>query len=356
MLMQKALLVVSFFFVTGVNAKQHDFQSMLACHASSNEPGLAVRIEQSGELIFSDAIGIADIKSRDPLKVEHIFQIGSVTKQFTAMSILLLVQKGRIKLEDPLKKYFPSFPAYGKDIKIKNLLTHTSGLMDYEDLMSPSQAVQLHDTNCLQLMYKANGLYFAPGSQYKYSNTGYAILALIVEKISGQDYGVFLKENIFKPLKMKNSVAFEEGKSTIPNRAYGYSSDNGSWVETDQSITSAVLGDGGIYTNTIEMTQWIKALWDYKLLGSEMQMQAWTRKKLNNGTPIDYGYGWHVEDYKNSTHPYHDGSSMGFRNNILLFPDKKLMVIVLTNRNEGDPIIEAKKIADLYLNYDTNPQ
>jgi CubicO group peptidase (beta-lactamase class C family) len=253
-------------------------------------------------------------------------------------------------LEDPLKKYFPSFPVYGKDIKIKHLLTHTSGLMDYEDLMSPTQAVQLHDTNCLQLMYKANGLYFTPGSQYKYSNTGYAILALVVEKISGQDYGVFLKENIFKPLKMKTSVAFEEGKSTIPNRAFGYSSVNGSWVETDQSMTSAVLGDGGIYTNTVEMSQWINALWNYKLLGSEMQIQAFTRKKLNNGAPIDYGYGWHIEDYKNITHPHHGGSSIGFRNQLLLFPEQKLMVILLTNRNEGDPMNEAKKIADLYLN------
>ena len=119
------------------------------------------------------------------------------------MSILLLAKNNKISLEDPLTKYFSSFPAYGKKIKIKHLLTHSSGLIDYEDLMPTTQQKQLHDTNCLQLMYKANGLYFAPGSQYKYSNTGYAILALIVEKISGQDYGVFLKENIFKPLKMK---------------------------------------------------------------------------------------------------------------------------------------------------------
>jgi len=335
---------------SGMSMKQKSIDDIMSAYQSSDKPGASVLVFKDDKIVFKKGYGVSNVSTQEKITQNTNFRLASVTKQFTAMSILLLVQKGRLKLEDPLKKYFPSFPVYGKDIKINHLLTHTSGLMDYEDLIPPKQVMQLHDTNCLQLMYKANGLYFTPGAQYKYSNTGYAILALVVEKISGQDYGVFLKENIFKPLKMKYSVAFEEGKSTIPNRAFGYSIDNGSWVETDQSLTSAVLGDGGIYTNTIEMTQWIKALWDYKLLGSEMQIQSWTRKKLNNGAPIEYGYGWHVEDYKNITHPHHGGSSIGFRNQLLLFPEQKLMVILLTNRNEGDPINEAHKIADLYLN------
>ena len=333
-----------------MSMKQKSIDDIMSAYQSSDKPGASVLVFKDDKIVFKKGYGVSNVSTQEKITQNTNFRLASVTKQFTAMSILLLVQKGRLKLEDPLKKYFPSFPVYGKDIKINHLLTHTSGLMDYEDLIPPKQVMQLHDTNCLQLMYKANGLYFTPGAQYKYSNTGYAILALVVEKISGQDFGVFLKENIFKPLKMKYSVAFEEGKSTIPNRAFGYSMDNGSWVETDQSLTSAVLGDGGIYTNTIEMTQWIKALWDYKLLGSEMQIQSWTRKKLNNGAPIEYGYGWHVEDYKNITHPHHGGSSIGFRNQLLLFPEQKLMVILLTNRNEGDPMNEAHKIADLYLN------
>ena len=335
---------------SGLLMKQKSIDDIMSAYQSSDKPGASVLVFKDDKIVFKKGYGVSNVSTQEKITQNTNFRLASVTKQFTAMSILLLVQKGRLKLEDPLKKYFPSFPVYGKDIKINHLLTHTSGLMDYEDLIPPKQVMQLHDTNCLQLMYKANGLYFTPGAQYKYSNTGYAILALVVEKISGQDFGVFLKENIFKPLKMKYSVAFEEGKSTIPNRAFGYSMDNGSWVETDQSLTSAVLGDGGIYTNTIEMSQWINALWNYKLLGSEMQIQAFTRKKLNNGAPIEYGYGWHVEDYKNITHPHHGGSSIGFRNQLLLFPEQKLMVILLTNRNEGDPMNEAKKIADLYLN------
>ena len=155
---------------------------------------------------------------------------------------------------------------------------------------------------------------------------------------------------------MKTTLAYEQGKSTVPNRAFGNSFENGNWIETDQNLTSAVLGDGGIYTNTLDMTKWIKALWDYKLLPPALQNETWSRKKTENGALINYGYGWEIEEYNNKTHPQHNGSSIGFRNHIVLFPDQKLMVILLTNRNEGAPIIEAKKIADLYLENDANPQ
>lgn len=336
--------------------KERKIDAILSEYNSDSKPGASVLVYQNDKIVFKKGYGVKELSSFEKIDPYTNFRLASVTKQFTAMSILLLAKNNKISLEDPLTKYFSSFPAYGKKIKIKHLLTHSSGLIDYEDLMPATQQKQLHDTNCLQLMYIADSLYFPAGTNYKYSNTGYAILALIVEKISGQDFAVFLKENIFKPLGMKSTLAYEQGKSIILNRAYGNSFENGLWTQTDQSLTSAVLGDGGIYTSTMEMTKWIKALWSYKLISPEMQKNAWSRKKLENGKMIDYGYGWHVEDYKNSTHPYHDGSSIGFRNNILLFPDKKLMVIVLTNRNEGDPIMEAKKIADLYLNYDTSPQ
>ena len=336
--------------------KERKIDAILSEYNSDSKPGASVLVYQNDKIVFKKGYGVKELSSFEKIDPYTNFRLASVSKQFTAMSILLLAKNNKISLEDPLTKYFSSFPAYGKKIKIKHLLTHSSGLIDYEDLMPATQQKQLHDTNCLQLMYIADSLYFPAGTSSKYSNTGYAILALIVEKVSGQSFAVFLKENIFKPLGMKSTLAYEQGKSIVLNRAYGNSFENGLWTQTDQSLTSAVLGDGGIYTNTVEMTKWIKALWSYKLISPEMQKNAWSRKKLDNGKMIDYGYGWLVEDYNNIAHPHHSGSSLGFRNHILLFPDKKLMVIVLTNRNEGDPIIEAKKIADLYLNYDTNPQ
>ena len=336
--------------------KERKIDAILSAYKSNNNPGASVLVYQDDKILFQKGYGLSKADGGEKITPATNFRLASLTKQFTAMSVLLLVKNKKISLEDPLTKYFSSFPAYGKKIKIKHLLTHTSGLIDYEDLMPANQVEQLHDTNCLQLMYITDSLYFPAGTKYRYSNTGYAILSLIVERVSGQSFASFLNDNIFKPLEMKNTLAFEEGKASIKNRAYGNSLVDGTWIPTDQSLTSAVLGDGGIYTSTLDLTKWIKALWEYKLLPAAMQKEAWSRKKVENGTLINYGYGWEIEEYNNKTHPHHNGSSIGFRNHILLFPEQKLMVVVLTNRNEGTPIIEAKKIADLYLNYDTNPQ
>lgn len=322
---------------------------IMSSYNSENEPGASVLVLKQDKIVFKKSYGIKQVGTGEKITTTTNFRLASVTKQFTAMSILQLVQQKKLSLEDPISKYFSSFPDYGKKIKIKHLLTHSAGLQDYEDLMPSTQTVQLHDTNCLQLMYMTNRLYFPAGTQYKYSNTGYAILALIVEKVSGQDFATYLKENIFKPLGMKTTIAYEAGKSTISNRALGHTFQNGSWTETDQSLTSAVLGDGGIYSNTEELAKWISALWNYKLLTPALQNQAWTATKLDNGKTIDYGFGWHLETFKNRVHPFHDGSSIGFRNSILVFPTEKLMVVILTNRNQHDPVEEAKKIADLFL-------
>jgi CubicO group peptidase (beta-lactamase class C family) len=316
----------------------------------SNSPGASVVVYKDDKIIFSKGYGLQNIQTQEPVTPQTNFRLASVTKQFTAMSILLLEKNKKLSLEDPLRKYFSSFPEYGKNIKIKHLLTHSSGLIDYEDLMPATQQTQLHDTNCLQLMYSTNKLYFPAGTDYRYSNTGYAILALIVEKVSGKDFNTFVKENIFKPLNMKNTVAHVDGKDVIPNRAYGHTFENGAWKQTDQSLTSAVLGDGGIYTNVEDYCKWMSALWNYKLLPSDLQNRAWSKTKLDNGKVIDYGYGWHLETFNDIEHPFHDGSSIGFRNSVLVFPTKKLMVLVLTNRNEPDPIEEAKKIATIYYN------
>jgi len=323
---------------------------IMAIYNNTNEPGASVLVLKNNKVIYKKGYGVSDINTMDPIKPNTNFRLASVTKQFTAMSILLLEKKRKLSLEDTLSKYFSFVPPYIAKIKIKDLLTHSAGLVDYEDLMPAGQVTPLHDTNCLQLMSFADSLYFPAGSNYKYSNTGYAILALIIEQVSGKSFAQFVKENIFKPLGMKTTVAFEEGKNMIANRAYGHSFENGNWKKTDQSLTSAVLGDGGIYTNVQEYTKWIKALWNYKLLPESTQIRAWSKTTLNNGKTIDYGYGWHVEDFLNITHPYHDGSSIGFRNSVGLFPEQKLMVIILTNRNEHDPIEQVHKIAALMIN------
>lgn len=339
------------FYAKGQSKKQiaKAIDSIMSKYNSGNEPGASVLVMKKNKVVFKKGYGSANINTQEAIQPNTNFRLASITKQFTAMSILLLEKRGKLSLNDSLQKYFTSFPDYGKNITIKDLLTHTSGLIDYEDLMPPNQIVQLHDTNCIQLMYMTDSLYFPAGTKYKYSNTGYSILSLIVEQVAGIPFAQFLKENIFNKIGMKTSVAFEEGKSKVANRAYGHSYSNGGWTQTDQSVTSAVLGDGGIYTNVEEYAKWIKANWSYKLISPAMQNRAWSKTKLTNGIMVDYGYGWHVEDFMNITHPYHDGSSIGFRNSAGLFPEQKLMVIVLTNRNEHDPIQEVHQIARLFF-------
>src|SRR3972149_3462056 len=187
--------------------------------------------------------------------------------------------------------------------------------------------------------------------QFKYSNTGYALLLLMVEKISRISFAKFLEENIFKPLQMNNTVAHEEGISVVNNRAYGYVRTDTEWMRKDQSITSAVLGDGGIYSNVKDLFKWDQSLYTNGILSDDLRLISMTRAILKSGEKIDYGYGWHLKSYKGNEIVYHGGSTQGFRNVIYRVPSKKFTVIILTNRNEGEPEKIAERIFDLYFKY-----
>lgn len=329
---------------------EQSIDKIMSEYSLPNGPGASVLVMDHDSVIFSKAYGLSSVKDRAPFTTATNVRLASVTKQFTAMAVLILSEQKRLSLDDKILKFFPDFPLYGKDITLRNLLNHTSGLIDYEDFVPDTQTYQVLDADCLQLMFNAESLYFPAGTQYRYSNTGYALLALIVERTSGERFADFVKKNIFDPAGMGTTVAFENGVSTVAHRAFGHSFENGTWIETDQSNTSAVLGDGGIYSNVEDMSRWISTLWKFTLIPEPLQRQAWSDAALNDGTPIPYGMGWHTETYRGIHHPHHAGSTRGFRNHILLFPEQKFMVIILANRNQGTPIIEAKKIADLFWN------
>ena len=330
----------------GSDTMEERIDGILTAYSNPDGPGAAVLVMKNDSVVFKKGYGLADIEKGTPISPSTNFRLASVTKQFTAMTVLMLSEKGRLDLEDGIHKYFPDFPSYGKEIRVRHLLTHTSGLQDYEDLIPGTLSRQVLDSDCLQLMYTTDSLYFPAGSRYRYSNTGYAILALITEKVSGRRFADFLKDSVFNPVGMPTTVALEEGRSSVQNRAYGHSRKDNGWWQTDQSQTSAVLGDGGIYSNVEELATWASSLWRHRLISDSMQRKAWTGALTNDGTGIDYGFGWHIEG--EGGHPHHDGSTMGFRNHILLYPEKRMMVVVLTNRNEGDPKVEALKIAELY--------
>jgi len=302
-------------------------------------------VVRDGLPVFRHAYGLANLEAGTPATAATNYRLASMTKQFTAASILLLAEDGRLTLRDPVRKWLPSLPAAANDITLKHLLTHTSGLIDYEDLMPQGTTQQLHDADVLHLLEAENRTYFAPGTQYRYSNSGYSLLALIVRSCSGKDFATFLRERIFRPLDMQNTVAFEEGVSTVVSRAYGYSLVNNSWTRTDQSLTSAVLGDGGIYSSIDDLAKWDAALYDNRLLRQESLHSAFAPATKTDDPAVQYGFGWRITGES----LWHSGETMGFRNVIVRFPAHHLSVVVLTNRDEPEPYFLALAIAKEYL-------
>jgi CubicO group peptidase (beta-lactamase class C family) len=273
---------------------------------------------------------------------ETDYRLASVSKQFTAMAIMLLAREGKVRYDQPVRAILPELPAAAQDVTLRHLLNHTSGLPDYEDLIPDSQTAQVSDRDVLALLARKDTLYFPPGSAYRYSNSGYVLLGLIVERVSGVSFPEFLRARIFAPLGMSASVAHVEAKDTVPHRAYGYSPKDGSagFVPTDQSVTSATLGDGGIYTNVDDLVRWDRALYGEGLVDAAT---------LRLAIVPPYSFGWFVDTYRNERRWRHTGETSGFRNAIQRFPDRRFTVIVLTNRNGGEPAAIAERIADALL-------
>lgn len=308
-------------------------------------PGASVIVIRHGKVIARRSYGLADLERHVQTTPSTNYRLASVTKQFTAASILLLAQDSQLSVHDRVKRWLPSLPAALDSTTIENLLTHTSGIVDYEDVIPDATTGQLHDADVLRLLESHDSTYFKPGSGYRYSNGGYALLALIVERASGQHFAVFLHDRIFAPLKMNRTVAFEDGVSAVSNRAFGYKNENGAWTKHDQSITSAVLGDGGIYTSVDDLAKWDAALYDSRLLSDESRRLAFSPHTTTNTPDVSYGYGWRIT----GDMLWHTGETAGFRNVILRYPARQLTVVVLTNRDEPGPYNVALAIAKLYM-------
>jgi len=316
---------------------------------SDSVPGAALMIIKDGSPLKIKSFGLAHLANRIAVQKNTNFRLASFTKQFTAMCIAMLEERGKLGCNQTLVDIFPNFPDYGNDITIDHLIHHTSGLVDYESLIPDSATVPVLDKDVLQMMMTVDSTYFKPGSQYRYSNSGYAILAQIVEKVAGISFAQFLEKNIFHPLKMTTTVAFEPGISEVKNRAFGYAVENGNFIFKDQSLTSAVLGDGGIYSSVMDLFKWDQALYTNKLVSSETKQKIFKPKILDDGTPTGYGFGWRIDEFKNHHRVHHTGQTCGFTTIIQRYPDDKFSIIILTNRNQ--PMLDgiAEKIAELFL-------
>ncbi len=323
--------------------------SLFAAYTGPDVPGAGVVVIRDGKVIVRRAYGMADLERRVPAAPETDYRLASVSKQFTAMAVMLLAKDGKLRYDEPVRDFLPELPAATRGVTVRHLLNHTSGLWDYEDLVAESRTTQLGDRDVLSLVASKDSLYFQAGSEYRYSNSGYVLLGMIVARASGMTLPEFLRARIFEPLGMYASVAHVEGSDTVPRRAYGYSPRGGAFVQTDQSVTSATLGDGGIYTNIDDMTRWDQALYTTQLVDAAALQLATTPPELPGGAATQYGFGWFVDRYRGEQRWRHTGETSGFRNAIQRFPGRRLTVVVLTNRSTGEPAAIAERIADRLL-------
>lgn len=345
----KAFLLGAVLMVSTAAAQISDqIDSLLADYNGPN-PGASLLVIKDGTKILEKCFGMADIEEGISVTPQTNFRLASVTKQFTAAAILKLINEHKLNLSTTLIDIWPDFPEYGREITIENLLNHTSGLIDYESLIPDTASVQVTDEDVLTMMKNVDSVYFPTGTKHQYSNTGYAVLSKVVEKISGKKFGAYLQDEIFLPLGMNNTIAYESGINEVNNRAYGNVRTNPGWLKKDQSLTSAVLGDGGVYSSLEDLYKWDQSLYTDIIIPDELRVKSFTRIQLSSGELIDYGFGWRLSKLMNEEVVYHTGSTIGGRTIIYRIPSKKFTIIFLSNRDEGDTLKIAETIAGYYL-------
>jgi len=317
-------------------------------------PGVAVGIYSRGQILLAKGYGLANIELNVPVKAETIFQSGSVGKQFTSAAIMTLVEEGKIGLDDSIVKYFPNAPQSWQAIRVKNLLSHTSGLSEYEtdERVGPGGPFYIRlDLTEDELVNKIEALpfEFKPGDKWDYRNTNYVLLGVIIHKVTGSFYADYLRERIFKPLGMNSTRLISEA-DIIPNRSSGYEHkgeiiQNQSWVSPTFNSTA----DGALYFNVLDLAKWDAALYGTKLLRQSSLDRTWTVFLLNDGKPNEgnYGFGWDITSVNSHKQIDHGGSWQGFRCHILRYPDDGISVVVLANADSARPEQFAHVIAGI---------
>jgi CubicO group peptidase (beta-lactamase class C family) len=319
---------------------------------SEKIPGLALAVIRDGKIVKAQGYGLSSVELSVPVKPETIFQTGSVGKQFTATAIMMLLEDGKLSLDDKISKYFPESPAAWKDITIRHLLTHTSGIPDYGSETKKMIDLRVDYTeDQLVRRFAEFPLDFPPGSKWSYSNSGYVILGVLIHRVSGKFYGDILEERVFRPLHMDATHIISE-ENIVPNRSAGYRLVNGElknqeWVAPKLNTTA----DGALYTNVLDMAKWDAALTQQTLLKKSSYEQMYTPAPLSDGKTYPYGFGWAIGTSNGHAVIGHSGSWQGFHMNFSRYPADKLSVVVFTNLDSehSDPTKIAHEVAAIYI-------
>ncbi|HYC28675.1 MAG TPA: serine hydrolase domain-containing protein, partial [Chitinophagaceae bacterium] len=307
--MKKLQLIVAFAFIYHLAFSQHttEFDKMLTAQFKSTDPGATVLVARNGQVVYKKAFGMANMELSVPMQVDNVFRIGSVTKQFTAIAILQLMEQGKLNLQDEITKFIPDYPTQGSKITIEHLLTHTSGIRNFTSIPDTVQRSKIDFTPKEMVDYfKDQPMRFAPGTRWEYSNSGYFLLGYIIEKITGKTYAQYLEENIFKPLNMTNSLYFSETK-IIKKRTDGYSQNGKEFENASYLSMTQPFAAGSIMSTVEDLFKWQQGVQQYKLVKKETLDKAWTRYQLNDGSKTNYGYGWRMGYIQGSASIWHGG-------------------------------------------------
>lgn len=356
--MRKTILLLLMANISFAQVFQKKLDSLLKAHVKMNEAGMAVLVIKNGKTLYKDGLGLANIDGNISISPQTVFRMASVSKQFTAACIILLKNNKKLSYEDNLLKFFPDFnKEVGAKIKIKHLLTHTSGILDYEELIPDTQKEQILDADVLHFLKTQSRTYFEAGAKFRYSNSGFCLLEQIIEKASGQNFVTFIKANIFEPLGMANSTIYEALRP-MPNRAMGYARNKeGKLIYSDQSITSATKGDGCVYTSLEDYAKWYQAIVSNQLINIESELKS-INHQIEGVKNINYGLGWFNGNSGKNIELYHTGSTCGFSNVVNIVPDKQFLFVCFSNIADNHAIekpirdlLKAEKIDDTAIDF-----
>src|SRR5262245_25548831 len=316
-----------------------------------DSPGCALGVIKDGKFVYKRGYGSANLDYRAPAASESAFYIASPSKHFTAASILLLVRRGPISLDDDIRKYFPELPKYEAPITVNHLVHHTSGVRDYLELMGMAgrrMDEPFDNEEAVGLIARQKGLNFKPGERFLYSNSNYVLMAEIVRRASGKSLREFADENIFRPLGMTNTLFNDDRTAVVKNRVVSYATTSpGRYTQFIKTIEA--MGDGNLLTTVEDLAKWDQNFYDNKVGGEGFSQQLLTRTKLNNGEEITYAFGLGNEVYKGLKAVAHGGGFMGFRTEMIRFPEQRFTSICLCNVGSANPSALARQMADIYL-------